>query len=402
MQHRQFGRPRLSPGPAAGLTGRPRHLWAPLTAALALAVLIASALPSPAGPARPDLKAPSALRPVAVFGRDNRVAVPARFKHVEEKIGLFFNRRSRVVCTAFCVAPNVVATAGHCLHRTHGERPPQLGDFWFARNFDAERQFERIAGAGNGAAAQHVTSGSMDLSVRPPIEASRDWALVRLSRPTCSKGVLPVRALSLEAIIAEAAAKHVFQVAYHRDFRPWKPAYSGPCGVARSFETADWTTIARDFADPTQLLLHTCDTGGASSGSPLLVESPEGLAVVGINVGTYVQSRVLMENGQVTKQLKADTVANTAVNSSAFAAKLVAFGQAQILASPAQIRALQTALKERDFYTGTVDGSYGASLRAAIEAYERARGLPASGLATEALLKRLNGEPRRQPAAKGS
>src|SRR4029077_6907842 len=112
-----------------------------------------------------------------------------------------------------------------------------------------------------------------------------------------------------------------------------------------------------------------------------LLETGDGLQVVGINVGTYVQTKVLMENGQVTKRLKADAVANTAVNSSVFAAKLSAFRQAAILSSPAQIRQLQTALKERELYAGSIDGSYGAALRAAIEAYERARGIPVTGLA---------------------
>jgi V8-like Glu-specific endopeptidase len=401
----QHGRAGASPGAAASAWsrgGRRTPGW-PIAAGLALAQLfIASASAGQAGAARGAGLAPRLPEPVAVFGRDDRVAVPARFKDLQQKIGLLFNRRSRMVCTAFCVAPNVVATAGHCLHRTHGEPHPQLADFWFARNYDAERHFERIAGSGNGAAAQHVMSGTMDLRVRPPIDASRDWALVRLSRPACSRGVLAIRALSSEAIIAEAAAKHIFQVSYHRDFMPWKLAYSQPCSVARSFETADWATIARDFADPTHLLLHTCDTGGASSGSPLLLETGDGLQVVGINVGTYVQTKVLMENGQVTKRLKADAVANTAVNSSVFAAKLSAFRQAAILSSPAQIRQLQTALKERELYAGSIDGSYGAALRAAIEAYERARGIPVTGLASEALLLRLNAEGRRPAAARGS
>jgi protease YdgD len=212
--------------------------------------------------------------------------------------------------------------------------------------------------------------------------------------------VLAVAALPSEAIIAAAAAGQIFQISYHRDFMPWRPAYSQPCAVARSFTTADWATIARDFADPEQLVLHTCDTGGASSGSPLILETAAGLAVVAINIGTYVQSKVLMENGQVTKRLKADTVANTAVNSSVFAAKLLAFRQAAILASPAQIRELQTILKQRQLFAASIDGNYGLALREAIEAYERARDLPVTGLATEALLQRLKADLR--PAAKGS
>ena len=104
--------------------------------------------------------------------------------------------------------------------------------------------------------------------MRPPIDATRDWALVRLARPACSKGVLPVRVLPIEQILSEATAQHVFQIAYHRDFTPWKLAYSRPCGVAKSFEAGRLEQIERDFAEPEALLLHTCDTGGASSGSP--------------------------------------------------------------------------------------------------------------------------------------
>jgi len=240
-------------------------------------------------------------------------------------------------------------------------------------------------------------SGGMDLNVRPPIDAGKDWALLRLARASCDGGTLPLRALSSEVIIAEAAAGRVFQVSYHRDFKPWRLAYGGPCGVARSFAAADWTVIAGDFADPSHLLLHTCDTGGASSGSPLLLESPDGIAVVGINVGTYVQSKVLMEDGRISKRFAAAEVANTAVNSTAFAGKLATFRRAVILASADEIRALQMALKQRALYPGTIDGAYGAALRSAIEAYEGAQDLPVTGLATRALLQRLQGPPLQQP-----
>ena len=270
-----------------------------------------------------------------------------------------------------------------------GERPPQLADFWFARNYDAVRDYARIAGYANGTAALHVMSGSMSLNVRPPIDATKDWALVRLSRPICSKGVLPVRTLPLEQILAHANANRVFQISYHRDFTPWRLAYSRPCGVAKSFAAADWGTIAQDFSDPGRLLLHTCDTGGASSGSPLLLETAQGPEVIGINVGTYVQSKVLMQEGKVTERLKADTVANTGVSTAAFAEKLEQFKQASILSTPAQVRELQTALKQRKFYSGPIDGSYRAGLRQAIEAFEKAHELPVTGLATHSLLKRV-------------
>ena len=150
--------------------------------------------------------------------------------------------------------------------------------------------------------------------MRPPIDATKDWALVRLARRVCSKGVLAMRPLATEQIMAEAAANRVFQVSYHRDFTPWKLAYAKACPVSRSFESASWHTIAQDFAEPAMLLLHTCDTGGASSGSPLLLETAQGPEVIGINVGTYVQSKVEMQDGHVTRRFKSDTVANTGVS----------------------------------------------------------------------------------------
>jgi protease YdgD len=329
---------------------------------------------------------------------------PAKYKDVQEKIGLFFNLRRRTVCTAFCVAPDVIATAGHCLLGTAGERPARFGDFLFARNFDVTREQVRVAGHANGTATQHVMVGSTSLSIRPPIDASRDWALVRLARPACSKGVLPIRVLPIEQILSEAIAQRVFQIAYHRDYIPWKPAYSRPCGVAKSFGPVDWKQIVRDFAEPEALLLHTCDTGGASSGSPILLDTPAGPEVIGINVGTYQQSKVLMQDGEVKKRMKADTIANTGVASAAFASKLEAFRQAVILGSAAEMRELQGLLAQRQLYSGPVDGNYGAELKTAIEAYEKAEGLTVTGLATVALLQRLGGGvavERGKPARRG-
>ena len=235
-------------------------------------------------------------------------------------------------------------------------------------------------------------TGSTSLSVHPPIDATRDWALVRLARPACTKGVLPMRVLPIEQILSEAAAKRVFQIAYHRDYTPWKLAYSRPCGVAKSFEAADWKRIERDFAEPEALILHTCDTGGASSGSPILLDTPDGPEVIGINVGTYEQSKVLMQDGQVKKRLKADTIANTAVASAAFAERLEAFRAGGGSGEPgAGARAAGAAGGAPVCMPARSTAPTARALKAAIEAYEKAEGLPVTGLATLALLQRLGG-----------
>jgi protease YdgD len=333
----------------------------------------------------------SLVEPVAVFGTDERTALPDKYKPLQEKIGLIFNTRRPMVCTAFCVAKDVIATASHCVHGTAGERPSRMADFWFARNFGAVRDYARVAGHNSGAAAQHVLAGTTSLSVRPPIDAARDWALVRLARPACAKGFLPLKVMTPEAMLAAAAADRVFQIAYHRDFTPWNPAYSRPCGVSRNFPAAAWEQVIHDFTDPQSLILHTCDTGGASSGSPILVDGADGPEVIGINVGTYVQSKVLMQEGKVKERLKANTVANTGVATAAFADRLEAFAQARILSERADVRSLQQLLAQRHQYAGPIDGAYGEALRAAIEAYEKTEGLPVTGLATAAILQRMGG-----------
>ncbi len=336
------------------------------------------------------LSAPRMTMPVAVFGSDDRTAPPPSLQPYQEALGLLFNIRSRTVCSAFCVADGMIATAAHCIYRAGGAAvAPKLADFWFARSYDTAKDYARIAGFNIGAASQNVLAGSTTLNLSPPIDATRDWALVRLSRPICSKSKFDIVAMPPDEIVKQSQQKKLFQLAYHRDFKQWRVAYSRPCSSARSFDAADWPAIAADFTLPETLVLHTCDTGGASSGSPLLIETPQGPKVVGINVGTYVHSKLLMRDGKITQRLKPEPVANTGVASSAFADRFKDFVSARVLMTAAEIRDLQRRLAEAGDYAGPADGTYGPTLRAAIEAYEKRSNLRVTGVASDALLKQL-------------
>jgi protease YdgD len=326
----------------------------------------------------------------SVFGPDQRVPLPETLHQTGTKIGVFFDSKSQSVCTAFCVAPDVVMTAAHCLYRTGGETPLKLTDLSF--KLHGTTQSISIAGTSEGVPEANVTSGSSRLSVRPPIDATRDWALVRLSQPACRAGILQVNARPVSEIMKLAEKGRVFNIAYHRDLPKWQPMLTTGCNVQRNFIDADWPTIKRDFFDPDQLLLHTCDTGAASSGSPLLVDGPNGPEVVGINVGTYVQSKVIMLNGEVLHRFKSDDVANTGVNAQAFAPRLAAFLQAETMTSRHQIQKLQEALFARAIYSGPRDGRYGTALQSAIERYQRAAHMPVTGFATLSVLQSLSGE----------
>lgn len=395
-----------SPASAAEYSGALALPAGNLVLAIAVSAGLAAATASGAGAhgAPPALSASVAKRivPVAVFGKDDRIKLPAGYEGLKQSIGVLINTRSNSICTAFCVGDQLVATASHCLFRTAGEALPRTADIVFARDKDNPRSQSRIAGHETGSATQHVMSGSMRLSVRPPIEATRDWAVVKLAQPVCRGAVLKIRQMESTAIEREAREGRVFQVAYHRDFENWQLAYSQPCSVRREHEAAPWSTIARDFIEAQHLVLHQCDTGGASSGSPLLVDTANGPEVVGINVGTYVQSKVMIQNGEVVHRSKADAVANTAVNARAFADLLDGFKSAAILPSGAKLKELQDGLKRHGHYAGAIDGTYGPALRSAIESYERAEGMKVSGLASETLLKRVGASqmqslPPRQP-----
>jgi hypothetical protein len=326
---------------------------------------------------------------VAVFGTDDRIATPTRFRQLAQQIGLFFSNPAKTVCTAFCVAPNIVATAAHCLAQPGG-KAARLSDFMFARGYDRLREFARIEGHANGSAAQSVLSGDFQHRVKPPIDAANDWALVRLDRNACPGNGLPVVSMPGDEILAAGRSGRIFQLSYHRDWAQWRLAYSQPCRTGRDFEAASWSAIAPDFISAEQMILHHCDTGGASSGSPLLVETKTGVAVVAINVGTYVQSKTPIDKSRAEHVEITETVANTAVSAAVFLEHIERLRSAALLATGQPIRELQERLAARRLYDSRIDGSYGPMLRGAIERYERESRLPVTGLATRDLLERLN------------
>ena len=270
----------------------------------------------------------------AVFGTDERSTLPARHKALSRSIGLFFNVKAKTVCSAFCVGDSVIATAGHCIFKTAGERPLDPTDFRFGPPNARAVDFARVLGSADGTAAQSIRAGTTKLSTKPPIDAAQDWALVRLDRPACKGAVLPVEPETAPKIVERAAAGEIFNVAFHRDRLPWSLAYAAHCRMAPSFDKADRVQIERDFRQADRLLLHRCSTAGASSGSPLLAERPQGPVVVGINVGTYVQSRVVTQEGAVLYRSRPKAVANTAVNASAFASEIPAFASGQLSRDP--------------------------------------------------------------------
>ena len=332
----------------------------------------------------------SYIHKIAVFGADNRGALPRKLQALKKSIGLVYNNRARSVCTGFCVTERTIATAAHCLFRTAGERRPKLAEFRFVLRALRNWPSSRIEGFSIGSPDQFVIAGSRKLKIEPPIDATRDWALMRLAKPLCRGAQLPVQVKSESEIAKVAKDKSLLQVSFHHDYANWRLAHAGPCAIEPVNKHNKNKRIDRDFTAPGDLILHRCDTGGASSGSPLLAKGRDGkLSVVAINVGTYVQTRMLVENGKIVRRFKSDAIANTAVSARVFADLIGPFSNANLLSSAGDIRQLQTLLSNRGLYDAKIDGSYGPTTRKAIQAFQGNIGDELAGLPTEGLLKEL-------------
>jgi hypothetical protein len=339
------------------------------------------------------------VTPVAIFGSDDRREVPDTLSALEGKIGMLYEQSTQTLCTAFCVGKDIIATAAHCLFQPKNNRLPDLEDVTFRLNYGKTFQTAGIFGRRTPFTKNYIAVGTTTFNNEPPLSAPRDWALVKLERPICRFGVLKVDPRPVPELIKQSEENKIFQVAYHWDYEHWKLAYSTPCRIQRDYEQIKWRFIRQHFIDYDQLLLHNCDTGGASSGSPLLLTSeiPSVPIAVAINVGTYTRTRLLMRKGQVSKKLDPDIIANTGVNGTAFNHVIAQMESAEIINTKDEMVRVQNELRLRGFYSGTVDGTLGRETRSAIIQFEESNGTQPTGLPTQALLRRF-GEERITPA----
>ena len=344
------------------------------------------------------------LKPVAVFGKDNRKAVPEKWSALEGRIGMLYEPSTQTLCTAFCVKENIIATASHCLfqpkHHNLPDQPeanrlPNLSEVTFRLRYGEVLRQSKIAGNNTAFVKNNIAVGTTSYQKEPPLTAAKDWALVKLETPICQFGVLKVRPLKTKEIVKKAQRKRIFQIAYHWDYEHWKLAYSQSCGVLQDFGPIKWASIQNHFRSSKNLVLHQCDTGGASSGSPILMDTSTAKnrnstpVVVGINVSTFVISRNRIKQGRIVKRLKPDVIANIAVNAMAFHHVIVALGGGNLLDTQSEMLTLQKELRVRGIYTGQLDGNLGRQLRRAIIHYEDSNNLPVTGIPSRTLLRQL-------------
>ena len=319
-----------------------------------MAAVLCFVLMFPVGAAALSMTIPAKSRspavpvlPVAVFGKDERAPLDPAHAALDAKIGVL-TLRGGATCTAFCAASDVIVTASHCLFGTkQSADPPALENMSFVVGSGSAERSSPLAGFGRSGMRRNIVSGTSHLSVVPPIDAENDWAVARLAIPVCSAGALPLTSATREEIEAKAAAGDVYQVGMHRDLSARTLVRATPCAISRAFPGADDASVAGDFADFEAVLLHTCDTGPGSSGSPLLIDSESGPEVAGLNVGTYVLSRMTEKDANGEARETSRPIANTAVVAARFREAVQSFAVLTGALPPSRPRASAVATRPR-------------------------------------------------------
>ena len=225
---------------------------------------------------------------------------------------------------------------------------------------------------------------------------------MRLEKPICAGAAIKVVAAPPHLVEEHARRGRLFQVGFHNDYEARHLAYSQPCAARAAADALERARIEHDFSDASALFLHSCDSGGTSSGSPLLVRGDDGqLSVAAVNIGTYVQTRMLVERGRIIRRFRSNAIANTAVSVAAFADLIGEFAKPRIVECEAAIRALQKHLSRLGHYHAAIDGRFGPNTRHAIQAYRGDYRSLLAGLPTLDLLHELQGRRHVRALASG-
>lgn len=329
----------------------------------------------------------------AVFGADQRRPLDAATASLSEKIGALTSQKTGVVCTAFCVAPDIIATASHCLFGTAASRGPRLSDLLFKIGSDIKRT-STLAATQSLSQDQTIISGTQQLAVAPPIGAAQDWAVARLEQPLCTSGSIRLSTRSETTIARDAARGAIYQVAIHADLPGAALRVSGPCAVREDFPSASRAALSRDFMALDNIVFHDCDTGGGSSGSPLLVDTPRGPEAIAMNVGTYVMARSV-PSARVPDDAESapasEALANTAITLSELASAIEQLSESDTLTSSADIRRLKNLLHDAGFYNGALNSDVTAEMREAVHRFNAVYGRASSSRLTPQLSADLEG-----------
>ncbi len=338
----------------------------------------------------------SARKVNAIIGKDDRQLVPAKYDQLANGIGLLKDRSDKGGhCTAFCIAPNVIATNSHCLRYRLLERRKHDRDvrdfvFYLYRNgrtvkFDTLK-FNRVAPLGDprlSILAGDPPRGGKRKKIGPygwSNSSNRDWAVARLWSTACDGNELKFANQKLLTKTRALTKSPVFMIGFHGDTlkRDYLHRYS-PCRITRVKGGGTRRTVE-----------HSCDPIKTASGSPIFMNTAQGPRVVAINAGRIWRSRWKKIRGKkVTTWFWKRNLAALPLE---FLPKLPRYKKIGFITEDLAMSELQRLLATAGHYRGRIDDKFGTATRAAIMKFERANGLEPLGIPSVEVLRKLRGQ----------
>ncbi len=233
-----------------------------------------------------------------IFPPDTRQPVPSWHAEIAAAVGVLINPHVEGICTAFCIAPDVIATAGHCAVDRRGT---------INRDGVQRLRFLRRPGPSHAPAQpdRSMLSGEFRAGTRQPrsqlpMSGSDDWIVARLASSACGDSAIQLTAEpqgDLERTRAAAAAGRLRMLAFHAD--RWSrqapaPLFSARCNPIPPAPAHLTARRDRHFTSVDAIIFHRCDIAGFSSGGPMFLETADGrLHLVAVNSGTYEMPRTV-------------------------------------------------------------------------------------------------------------
>lgn len=348
------------------------------------------------------------VKRVAVLGKDDRTPLPEKHQAIAAGIGILGQPGLKGwSCTAFCVAPNIIATNAHCIVRnpTMGKRLnlsktlfilPSFKQSFTGNNYKHRLSYPEYVHAKK----PYLSIYSGSFSKKTPLNSQgQDWAFTKLIHSVCKGRTLSFADVPLKKIKRAARKDKVFMIGYHGDKQMNERLYSKNCKIRSRNNPLYFLKPQRRIMNKQAILLpHTCDAFKGSSGSPIFLETKSGPKVVGINLGSLRYERYRIRRNRYTgkiisrKKLKNGKETNMAIQPKVFMAGLKRFEQETLLNSVGEFKQLQRQLKYLKLYRGRIDGILGNKTRTAIYNFEQQMKLSKLGLPTEQLLTLLLAE----------